>query len=377
MLREELAKELLMDYEKLTVYLKGKYGSAKYDYFCNESCKTKNKKVTRTNEGLQCHHIDEDKYGNLSSPILAKHHPFDCQKKDRLVYCNLIEHCLLHYKICALKQTYPMERSVDINDFFVSGGTFNTSEIINDLFIKNGSSLSYQQNYYEAICDNYDDYIWMIKLFLKNVENNYCGVGEEERCHECLENKLIEFSLGAKGVFYKSIYNDIVAEMSKTVSEEDAAILAEWKKYSESIITASLVYVDGSDEPLDTSFNNDKKIVVGEQLYDKRYGLGTITSVTPGRRDVFFTINFDSKGEIHMSRNTFRDSNMIGANRNEERELFEIPVFQEGDRVDSVSFGIGIVKAVTPLNNDQIITVDFEKVGEKDLLRKVSGLRKA
>lgn len=37
----EIKKELEMSYMKLVNYLLKKYGPAKYDYFCNESCKSK------------------------------------------------------------------------------------------------------------------------------------------------------------------------------------------------------------------------------------------------------------------------------------------------------------------------------------------------
>lgn len=54
---------------------------------------------SRTSEGLLCHHIDEDKVSVLSDPHFAKDYPFSYQKKDRLVYCDYIEHLLLHYKL--------------------------------------------------------------------------------------------------------------------------------------------------------------------------------------------------------------------------------------------------------------------------------------
>ncbi len=35
----------------------------------------------------------------LSTPTYAKKNPFDYQKADHLVYCNLLEHLVLHIKI--------------------------------------------------------------------------------------------------------------------------------------------------------------------------------------------------------------------------------------------------------------------------------------
>ncbi|WP_375317597.1 hypothetical protein [Spiroplasma endosymbiont of Virgichneumon dumeticola] len=55
--------------------------------------------ITRGKEGLYIHHIDEDKAILLSTPEWARISPFDYQKADRLVYCNLLEHLVLHIKI--------------------------------------------------------------------------------------------------------------------------------------------------------------------------------------------------------------------------------------------------------------------------------------
>lgn len=45
-----------------------------------------------------CHHIDENKAIKLSKPEFAIN-PFAYQKADRLVYCDILEHLILHIKI--------------------------------------------------------------------------------------------------------------------------------------------------------------------------------------------------------------------------------------------------------------------------------------
>lgn len=95
----EIKNQLSMTYDELVDYLLKKYGSAQYDYFCNESCKSKNPKVSRTNEGLFCHHIDENKAILLCNDKFAVSNPFEYQKANRLVYCNVLEHLILHIKI--------------------------------------------------------------------------------------------------------------------------------------------------------------------------------------------------------------------------------------------------------------------------------------
>ncbi|USS92963.1 hypothetical protein M8332_04980 [Fructilactobacillus ixorae] len=105
----EEAKQLLdLDYQSAVKSLLNKYGKSTKDYysekmyvdFLKENRKTliKTKEISRTDEGLYIHHIDEDKYIQLSTPKIIKSfgYPFTVQKADRLVYCNLIEHSILH-----------------------------------------------------------------------------------------------------------------------------------------------------------------------------------------------------------------------------------------------------------------------------------------
>lgn len=94
-------------YDEAVDILLTKYGPAEDDYFreksyyrfLNGEIKNITKgKFTRTSEGLYCHHIDEKKELKISDPLFVKKYniPFDYQRKDRLVYCDLIEHAILH-----------------------------------------------------------------------------------------------------------------------------------------------------------------------------------------------------------------------------------------------------------------------------------------
>ena len=101
-------KSLLnLEYDDAVQSLIKKYGAALDDYFketsynkfLNGEIKSPTKgKTSRTKDGLYCHHIDEDKFLNLGNNdfILVKKPNFKYQTKDRLVYCNLIEHLILH-----------------------------------------------------------------------------------------------------------------------------------------------------------------------------------------------------------------------------------------------------------------------------------------
>ena len=151
----ELKDQLRMSYEEQVQYLLDKYGSAKYDYFCNESCKSRNSKISRTKEGLVCHHIDEDKAIMLSSPSYAAKNKFDYQKADRLVYCNLLEHLLLHIKIVI----EPRHSEANLFEMPGVGGIVNICRNLNDYYGGRECKREYQKKLYEPISDNMKDYI--------------------------------------------------------------------------------------------------------------------------------------------------------------------------------------------------------------------------
>src|SRR5690625_1776650 len=101
---------LLKSYDEAVTYLLNKYGPANDDYFreksyyryLNKEIKNITKgKYSRTSEGLYCHHIDEIQELKISDQAFIKRNniPFKYQKKDRLVYCDLIEHTILHILI--------------------------------------------------------------------------------------------------------------------------------------------------------------------------------------------------------------------------------------------------------------------------------------
>lgn len=173
--RDELFKELGLSYDELVNYLLQKYGAAKVDYYCNETMQTKNKKVTRTSEGLLCHHIDEDKGGNLSNIPQALHQPFRWQKSDRLVYCNYLEHLILHIKIAILRQRKRLYAPKDIIAFFTTGGIDMICKEINDIFEQNGTSVKWKQRCFECIKDNKKDYIMLLQALFYYIDKQYLG----------------------------------------------------------------------------------------------------------------------------------------------------------------------------------------------------------
>ena len=183
MIDEELYKELQVTYYDLQSYLLNKYGPVKYDYFANAECRSRSKKISRTNEGLYCHHMDEDKGANLSDPISAQRQPYEWQKKDRLVYCNVLEHLILHIKIAVLRQKKMLSDTKAIDDFFTTGGIFELCLAINELFEKGESNSGWRKACYEKIKKNYEDYILLLQTVIMYIDKCYLN----EKRSRCLK----------------------------------------------------------------------------------------------------------------------------------------------------------------------------------------------
>lgn len=166
--RAEIRKELGMQYNELVDYLLNKYGPSKYDYFCNESCKSKNAKVSRTSEGLYCHHIDEDKAIMLSNDKFAPSNPFEYQKANRLVYCNVLEHLILHIKIVE----EPKSKNANEMELQGIGGAVNfLCPQINDYYNGYEFKQPHLIKIFSLIENNFDDYIDILKYFLNVIED--------------------------------------------------------------------------------------------------------------------------------------------------------------------------------------------------------------
>ncbi len=159
-------KLLDLTYDELVIHLQNKYGIPKYSYFINDTYKSRNPKNTRTKEGLVIHHIDEDKAIMLSTVEYARLNPFEYQKADRLVYCNLIEHLLLHIKIVE----YPNPNQ-NKNELCGVGGIINfLVPELNDIFSGIEYKREYQRNLASEAKKYKDEYFKCIK---KLVDMNF------------------------------------------------------------------------------------------------------------------------------------------------------------------------------------------------------------
>lgn len=164
----EYEKLLKTSYAEVVKYLLKKYGAAKHNYYKNTNCTTKNPLVKRSSEGLVCHHIDEDKAIMLSNDKFAAANPFDYQKANRLVYCNLLEHLLLHVKIAENSGS-----STDEDDFpGIGGAVAYICKQLNDIYAGKVFSKEWSQKLAEKVKDNFDDYIAILNYLWNVIECN-------------------------------------------------------------------------------------------------------------------------------------------------------------------------------------------------------------
>lgn len=180
----EILKERKMTYMQLVEYLLNKYGTAKFSYFCTPTCKGNNKKVSRTKEGLLCHHIDEDKAILLSTPSHAVANPWEYQLPERLVYCNYLEHLLLHVAI----MREPRHPDANEDEIPALGGVMRfICPEINDYFDGYQYKEPWRITALNLIKDNLNDYLDVLDELLdlfdrdpryKNISNPlriFCG----------------------------------------------------------------------------------------------------------------------------------------------------------------------------------------------------------
>ena len=148
-----------LTYTEYCDYLVQKYGPAKYNYMTKAY--NKNQKVSRTKEGLVCHHRMENKAIMLSDKIWALKFPFEYQLKENLVYCDYLEHLYLHVLICK----YP--EPIDSQHFVGFGGVVNfIVPELNDVYSGFCSSKEWQKNCYDKVINDEDVYYEILQEFI-------------------------------------------------------------------------------------------------------------------------------------------------------------------------------------------------------------------
>ena len=163
---QEYEKVKNFTYLEYCDYLQQKYGIGLCNYM-SENWK-KNSKVTRTKDGLYVHHKYEDHAIMLSNPEYAKKNPYEWQMKENLVYCDLLEHLLLHQLICE----YPADNK-NKNEQVGIGGVVNLIvPELNDVYSGWVSKQPWQQNCHNAIIKDKDVYLQVLKRYKDFHDNN-------------------------------------------------------------------------------------------------------------------------------------------------------------------------------------------------------------
>ena len=261
---KELKKEICMPYIELCKYLQEKYGLPNGSYYCTESCKSKNRKISRTSEGLFCHHLYEHVYGSLNDPHIAKQCPYEYQKKENLVYCNFLEHWILHLKINIFHTNPTFNKALDVRNFFNSMGFFWIGNAINDIYKNSGSTLNWVNNGYLAIRDNYADYISLIRGMFCWLEQNYVGEKKIEIVKGAiLPIDVISIDAGASvnGNYKKVCLSQKVVEISQ---DKNVVVKVENCTEKPYIRYANVVTLSKNSKDILISNNLD----VLEQIYD-------------------------------------------------------------------------------------------------------------
>lgn len=163
----EYEKVKNLNYLEYCNYLKAKYGEAKYNYTYPSF--NKNHKVTRTSEGLFCHHIYENYTPLLSKPSRAKQYPFEYQLAQNLVYCDFLEHLFLHILI----YENPPKDKDPLEVVGVTGIMMCIVPELNDLFSGFKPTQPWQVNIYNKVVNDKDVYFSLLKRFKPTLKNNY------------------------------------------------------------------------------------------------------------------------------------------------------------------------------------------------------------
>ena len=160
---------LYLSYSQIVSLLLDKYGPVEGDYFINENCQSKNSAISRANEGLECHHIDEYTAINLSNISSAKLYPFEYQRANRLVYCNYLEHLLLHIKIAEEQQ---INNESSDSKKGIGGAVEFIVRNLNDFYNDRVYEMEYMNIASRVVSADYDAYILYLRYLWNLIKSS-------------------------------------------------------------------------------------------------------------------------------------------------------------------------------------------------------------
>lgn len=149
-------------------YLQKKYGIGLADYMTKSF--NKNRKCTRTKEGLLTHHKKEDTMPMLSKKEIAMMCPFEWQSKENIVYCDYLEHLWLHILICK----YPSNEKGISAGLGLGGVVDFIVPELNDLYSGWETNQEWRKICHEKVKSDKDVYMEMLKQFIE-IEKDEAG----------------------------------------------------------------------------------------------------------------------------------------------------------------------------------------------------------
>ena len=165
-----------MTYLEYCDYLQGKYGVGRVDYMTRAY--NKNNKVSRTSDGLIAHHKAEDKMILLSTKEVAKNCPYEWQLKENIVYCDYLEHLLLHVLICK----YPSPNKHPLADVGIGGVVNFIVPELNDLYSGWVSKQPWRINCHRIVIEDRSVYFEILKMFIAYLQEER-GIKDKEILH--------------------------------------------------------------------------------------------------------------------------------------------------------------------------------------------------
>ena len=194
---EEYLKVRNLTYLEYCDYLQDKYGIGLADYMTKSFSPCK--KCKRTKDGLLAHHKMEDHAIMLSTKEYALLHPFEWQSKENIVYCDYLEHLLLHVLICK----YPAPDKDPRSEVGIGGVINFIVPELNDLYSGWETSQEWRKNLHNRVINDKDVYLAILKQFIDEYARDY-GM-PKEKLHSSFNNSFGIWSIRNNQELFKEI----------------------------------------------------------------------------------------------------------------------------------------------------------------------------
>ena len=147
-------------------YLQSKYGIGLANYMTKSF--NPNPKCKRTKDGLIAHHKKEDTMIMLSNKEVAQMYPFEWQLKENIVYCDYLEHLLLHVLICK----YASDNKSSVICTGIGGVVNFIVPELNDLYSGWSTNQAWRKNCHDKVSADKEVYLAILKQFIDIEKTN-------------------------------------------------------------------------------------------------------------------------------------------------------------------------------------------------------------